>query len=117
MIDFIIFNSPAFGSTFVFIAALFVLVGVPVAVFFPTVNAIIQSTVADAYRGRVLGALGTTMALLGLAGIGIAGTLGDVVGVVAILNIQAIAHIIAGLVVLAILPGALRARVGNAQAG
>lgn len=117
VIDFIIFNAPAFGSTFVVIAALFVLVGVPVAVFFPTVNAIIQSTVVDAYRGRVLGALGTTMALLGLAGIGIAGTLGDVVGVVPILNIQAIAHIIAGLVVLAILPGALRARVGNAQAG
>ncbi len=112
VIDFLIFNTPAFGATFVLITALFVLVGVPVAVLFPSVNAIIQSTVADAYRGRVLGALGTTMAFLGLAGIGIAGTLGDVVGVVPILNIQAIAQIVAGLVVLAILPAALRARAG-----
>jgi len=112
VIDFLIFNAPAFGSTIVVMTALFVLVGVPVAVLFPSVNAIIQSTVADAYRGRVLGALGTTMALLGLAGIGIAGTLGDVVGVVPILNIQAFAHVVAGLVVLAILPAALRARGG-----
>jgi len=115
VIDFVIFNAPALGSSFLVIAALFVLVGVPAAVFFPGVNAIIQSTVADAYRGRVLGAMGTTMAILGLVGIGIAGSLGDVVGVVPILNIQAIAHIVAGLVVLAVLPAALRAQAHNGK--
>jgi len=117
VIDFMIFNAPAFGPDFVVIVGLFVAVGLPAAVFFPSVNAIIQHTVADAYRGRVLGALGTTMALAALVGIGVAGSLGDVLGVVPILNIQAIAHIVAGLVVLATLPAALHARAARAQAG
>ena len=109
LIDFLIFNLPAFGAHFAVIAALFIAAGIPVAVFFPSINAIIQSTVADAYRGRVLGALGTTEALVVLAGIGVAGALGDLVGVVPILNVQAIAHVVAGVVVLAILPAALHA--------
>ena len=54
--------------------------------FFVTTQTLIQRHIADQYRGRVVGALGTTTALMALLGMLIASTLGDRVGAVALLD-------------------------------
>jgi MFS family permease len=54
--------------------------------FFVTTQTLIQRHIADQYRGRVAGALGTTTALMALLGMLIASTLGDRVGAVALLD-------------------------------
>ncbi len=48
---------------------------------------LLQGVVADEYRGRIFGALGTTTALLGLVGMGLGGYLGDRVGLMPVLNV------------------------------
>lgn len=115
LIDLAIFNAPALGASLLTVAGLFVLVGLPAAAIFPAVNALIQTHAEDAYRGRILGALGTTTGVLGLVGIGIAGFLGDRFEVVPILNIQGFAHVVAGvLVVLALRETSRRVTVRSA---
>jgi MFS family permease len=55
--------------------------GVPIVGFFVGQQALLQATVADAYRGRVFGAFGTTVALMTLIGQGVGSVLGERVGV------------------------------------
>src|SRR5262249_22206890 len=79
LIDLVIFNSPAVfalmwprGETpapfpfFWFVVGLFVVVGVPGPGMLAGFQSLVQAKAPDAYRGRVFGALGTTMGLLGL---------------------------------------------------
>jgi predicted MFS family arabinose efflux permease len=49
---------------------------------------LLQSRVPDNYRGRVYGALGTSNALVGLAGVWLAGTLAEVIGIVHVLYLS-----------------------------
>jgi len=85
---------------------LFALGGVPETGFVVSQQTLLQSTVSDKYRGRIFGALGTTNALLGLGGMGLAGALGDIVGVVPVLNTAAILWLLAGVMALVLLvPG------------
>jgi Na+/melibiose symporter-like transporter len=87
--------------------ALMVVVGLPFAGLAAARATLQQTAVEDAYLGRLLGSVGTTGALAMVVGIVIAGTLGDVVGVVPLLVIQSVAYAAAGLVVGALLrPGA-----------
>jgi MFS family permease len=65
---------------------------------------LLQTRVADAYKGRVFGAIGTSNAVLSVLGAGMAGPLGVVVGVVPALNIAACLTISAGVVALLVLP-------------
>lgn len=65
---------------------------------------LLQSSVADAYKGRVFGALGTTGALLSALGGGLAGPLGETLGVVPTLNIAAVLTLLAGLLAHLLLP-------------
>ncbi len=65
---------------------------------------LLQSNVADQYRGRVFGALGTTEALLILVGMGLAGLLGDIFDVVPLLNVAGMLWLVAGVVALTMLP-------------
>ena len=53
-------------------------------------NTLLQSAVADEYRGRIFGTYGMTGALLALIGAVLAGTLADRVGAVTLLNIQGV---------------------------
>lgn len=99
-IDLLIFNAPAVLPIFALQVALFVAVGVPVVVLGPSMMTVLQNRVADGYRGRVFGSLGTTAALFGVVGLVMAGLLVDRLGVVTILNVQGAAHIAAGAVVL-----------------
>jgi MFS family permease len=65
---------------------------------------LLQTATTDQYRGRVYGALGTTNALIGLVSVGIAGALGNVLGVVPLLNLAGGITIFAGLLALMLLP-------------
>jgi len=102
-IDLAIFNYPAFIPGILLGLILFVVVGIPGIGFMTGVNTLLQTSVADQYRGRIFGALGTTQGLLMLIGTASAGALGDQIGVVTVLNIQGCGYILAGLIGLTLL--------------
>ena len=106
LIDLAIFNYPAFFPGFTLALFLFVAVGIPGVAMQTGMNTLLQSAVADEYRGRIFGTYGMTGALLALAGATLAGTLGDRVGPVMLLNIQGAVYVVAGLLVPALLRGA-----------
>src|SRR5262249_54146386 len=101
--DLAIFNYPAFIPGILLGLSLFVMVGIPGVGFSTGVNALLQTSVADQYRGRLFGALGTTQALLMLIGTASAGALGDQLGVITVLNLQGGGYILAGLIGLTML--------------
>jgi MFS family permease len=70
----------------VVVLPLIAVMGLFIVGFFVTTQTLIQRHIADQYRGRVAGALGTTTALMALLGMLIASTLGDRVGAVALLD-------------------------------
>jgi len=85
---------------------LVMVIGLLVVGFFITEQTLLQNNVSDEYRGRVLGAYGTTSSLLYIVGIAAAGILGDHLGVVGTLDIAAILFALAGLVAFVMLRGA-----------
>jgi MFS family permease len=120
LIDLAIFNTPAFFPAISLEVGLFVAVGVVGIGFSTGMQSLVQTQSPDAYRGRVFGALGTTMGLLGLIGTLTAGTITDRLGVVMVLNIQGAGYVVAGLVIIALLPhgkGAPAARPAPGTAG
>jgi MFS family permease len=104
LVDLVIFNIPAIFPYFWLQIALFIVVGVPGIGMLAGFQSLVQARAPDAYRGRVFGALGTTMGLLGLIGTLTAGTVTDHLGVVTVLSIQGAGYVVAGLVLLAFLP-------------
>jgi MFS family permease len=80
------------------------LMTVPVVAAGAGSTTLLQTAVADAYRGRVFGALNTTAALVGLAGVWLAGIFGDILGVVPMLSVAGGITLLAGLIALIILP-------------
>ncbi|WIG60829.1 MAG: putative MFS-type transporter [Ktedonobacterales bacterium] len=104
LLDLAIFNSPAFYPVFWLSVGLFIAVGIPGIGMFTGVQSLAQAAAPDAYRGRVFGAVGMTMGLLGLLGSIIAGTITDHLGVVTVLNIQGAGYVVAGLLLLLLLP-------------
>lgn len=83
--------------------ALITLVGVLIVSFFITEQTLLQSSVANELRGRVLGAYGTTSSLLLLIGIGGGSVLGDYLGVRGALDIAGGLFACAGIVALVML--------------
>ncbi len=65
---------------------------------------LLQFATSDAYRGRVLGAVGATDALTRLVGAVVGGAAGDQVAIVTILCFQGIGYGLAGLMILLLLP-------------
>lgn len=104
LIDLAIFNSPAVYPAFWLSVALFAAVGVPGIAALTGEQTLLQQTSPGAYRGRVFGALGTLMALFAVVGILLAGTLTDHLGVVTVLNIQGGGYVLAGVLLLLLLP-------------
>lgn len=100
LVDLAIFNYPAFFPGFTIALILFVIVGLPGAGFSASFSTLLQSNVADRYRGRIFGALNTTAALLMLVGMGIASIAGDRVGIVPVINIQGYGFVAAGILAL-----------------
>jgi MFS family permease len=115
-IDLMIFNSPAVVPGLALPLVLMVVVGLPIAGMSIGRTTLVQASAEDEYRGRVLGSLGTTVALASLVGTILGGLLGDRVGIVTLLNVDGIAYCLAGIMVLVTLgsaPLAERARSGG----
>jgi MFS family permease len=101
--DLAIFNAPRLTHALAVPLGLIALVGIVGVGYGSGINSILQTHVADEYRGRVLGTYGTTGALLGLIGIALAGFLGDRLGTVAILNVQGAGYVASGALALLLL--------------
>lgn len=93
-------------SNIILTFALIAVIGVLIVSFLITEQTLLQSTVADEYRGRVLGAYGTTSSLSYIVGIGCGSVLGGLLGVVGALDIAAGLFALAGVVALVMLRGA-----------
>jgi MFS family permease len=92
LIDLLIFTIPVLAVGLV----LFIVVGIPITGLQAGSQTLFQTSVADRYRGRVMGAFGTTGAILLLAGTAIASTLGNAGNVVWFLSAVAILDFLAG---------------------
>jgi MFS family permease len=100
---FVQFNVPVYALA---LSIAFVM-GIPSAANRVASQTMFQRNVPDTHRGRVSGALGTTTALLSLVSVlGLAGTLGDIVGIVPMLNVASGITLVSGVVALVLLPGA-----------
>jgi predicted MFS family arabinose efflux permease len=97
------------------VLALIAVVGLPVVAFIVTESTLIQSGVADAYRGRVLGSYGVIQALMLLLGMGAGSALGDWAGPVRLFDLVGGLYILAGVIVLVML-GRHGAPAGQATA-
>lgn len=64
----------------------------------------LQSGVADRFRGRVYGALSTTIAVIGLLSLWLSGVFGAILGVVAMLSVAGAVTLCAGVLAFALLP-------------
>jgi len=107
LIDLAIWNAPAIapGYALAVAVALFALVGLPGSGYLTGMTTLLQESVADAYRGRVFGTFNTTGALAQLGGMALAGAVGDRLGVLPLLNVQASVYLIAGIIALVFLRG------------
>jgi MFS family permease len=82
---------------------LILLAGIPIVGYSVGVDTLLQRHVADRFRGRVFGALGTSMALCVLLGQGWASLLGDRLGPVPLLLLKGSLDITAGLLAFVLL--------------
>lgn len=87
------------------VLGLLAVIGLPVVAFMVSEATMLQSGVADQYRGRVLGTYGMMQALALLCGMGMASALGDTLGVVPLLDLVSGLYVLAGLLVLALVGG------------
>jgi MFS family permease len=73
------------------------IIGVAVIGFFVSMITLLQGNVADEYRGRIFGALNTVQAITMLFGMILASGLGDRIGIVPMLEVDAAFNILAGI--------------------
>ena len=96
------FTAPALLLTL----ALSALMGLPATGYSVSTQLLLQRRVADHYRGRVFGALGTTFAMALLGGMGLASVVGEWFGAAPVLTSAGGLFFLAGVVALVLLPGA-----------
>lgn len=118
-LDAAIFTYPLFWSSIVPAFVLIVLVGLPGALAMAALSTLQQTAVPDELRGRFLGALGTAGAVALVAGIVAATVLTDRIGIVPVLEIQAVGYLGGGFYLSRTLPrkdSAAEARPGSTLA-
>lgn len=76
------------------------LAGAPITGYAVGIDTLLQKHVVSEYRGRVFGALGTSVAVFMLLGQGLASSVGDYIGVVVLLNLKGLLDLSAGFVAL-----------------
>jgi MFS family permease len=99
-----IWNSPSLVRGLVISSVLFIAVGLPGAAYGAGLATMLQTSVEDAYLGRIFGAFNAAFAVLLLVGMGVSGTLSDRLGVLVVLNAQALLYVLTGVLALALLP-------------
>ncbi|HEY8786172.1 MAG TPA: MFS transporter [Candidatus Limnocylindria bacterium] len=105
LLDAVLFVSPLIRSEIVVSLVIIGVVGIAAVAFGAGFTAILQTSVDDAYRGRVFGAIFATMAVLRLTSTLIAGVLGGVVSPIPLLiAMQSGSYVLLGLVALSLLP-------------
>jgi predicted MFS family arabinose efflux permease len=81
------------------------LLGLPAAMGAAALDTLFQQNVPNTHLGRILGALNTTVGLTSLFGVlGISGLLGEMLGILPVLNIAAGITALTGLIALLFLP-------------
>jgi MFS family permease len=115
LISLAIWNGPALTTAGWLYLVLFMAAGIPGIGFLTGLTALVQERSPDAYLGRVLATfLGSFNGLMAL-GMLLAGLLGDAVGVVPVLNGQAVLYLLTGLLALATLGRRARAAYPRAE--
>ena len=105
LLDALLFVSPLIRPEIVVSLIVIGIVGIAGVAFMAGFNAILQTSVDDAYRGRVFGAIFATMAVLRLASTVIAGVLGGIVSPIPLLiAMQSGSYVALGLAALGLLP-------------
>jgi MFS family permease len=84
-------------------AALLVVTGIVVMLWIIGSQTLLQSTIADAYRGRVFGTYDTTIAALSVIGLTLGSMLGNTVGILPVLNGANALYLLAGALTLVLL--------------
>jgi Na+/melibiose symporter-like transporter len=108
VIDLLLFLYPLAYATVWPAVVCMVAVGLPAALAVVGQTTLLQRTSSTSHRGRVFGALSAVQGVALLAGTLLAGVLGDVLGIVPVIAVQGAGYAVAGLIVLAHLPGARR---------
>jgi len=90
------FNVPVVALTFTFAVA----AGITSVASSVGAQTVVQQSVRDEYRGRVLGALGASGSLLSLTGAAVGGLLGEAIGIVPALDVATALVGLSGVVVL-----------------
>jgi len=105
LLDALLFISPLIRPEIAVSLVIIGVVGIAGVAFGAGFNAILQTSVDDAYRGRVFGAIFATMAVLRLTSTVIAGVLGGIVSPIPLLvAFQSGSYVALGIVALALLP-------------
>jgi MFS family permease len=110
---FVVVNVPVIPVILVMWLAL----GPAVAGWLASQQTLIQTSVEDPYRGRFFGAVSTIASMMALAGISIGSALGEVVGVVPILNVAGLLYASAGVLALVVLRGWVQGRARSEPGG
>lgn len=101
VIIFIRYNIPYLPVLFV----MTFLIGLPAALGSAAMDTLFQQKVPNSHLGRIIGALNTTVGLTSLFGVlGISGMLGEVLGIIPVLNIAAAITFFTGVLILVYLP-------------
>jgi Na+/melibiose symporter-like transporter len=111
VLDLILFLYPLVLAGIVPAIVIMVMVGVPGAFAIAGLMTTFQTMTSDEFRGRVFGAMTAVRALSAIVGIGIAGWLGEVVGIVPIIALQGLGYVVGGVVVLVVLRDSRAAHV------
>ena len=98
LVDLVIFNYPRWFTAIAPVLALFVVVGVPGAIRFAATTTVLQTSVENAFLGRIFAVAGVLAAAGMLVGAVVGGVLGDDVGIVNMLTVQGLGYVVAGLV-------------------
>jgi MFS family permease len=81
------------------------LIGIPAALGSAALDTLFQQKVPNTHLGRIIGALNTTVGLTSLFGVlGISGILGELLGILPVLNIAAAITFFTGVLILRLLP-------------
>lgn len=100
LVDLALFNYSTFFTGIALAYFFFVLAGPLAVAMGASYDTLLQSSVQDAYRGRVFGTIGLTSSVFMLVGVAFAGAAGDTIGIVPAINVQGYVYILAGIICL-----------------